>query len=393
MSIITIHCHLHTTEPIRRLLWQVMAESNTPLISALLRHVAEHPDFDTWQTNGSVPFKTVCAIGDPLKPHYPLQPGRFYASAYRMVSYTYESWLALQKKTKLRLDGKRRWLSIVKSDAELLELTGLSLEWLRQSAREVLSQLTAQPTADSPPDTQAKTPKAKSRKPKKKKSAAQDKDLIGKLFKAYEATDDLTQRCILAYLIKNGGTLSNDEETPEAFAHRIHSKQKEIARLEDRLQARLPKGRDLTGDIFTDTLLIAQQQEPEDVAQMRDWQAKLLMRPADLPYPIRYDSSTDMMWKPDDQGRITVNFNGLEKFLKNSDPEVKAWLKEHKEYPFQIQCDQRQLPYFQRFLTDWQAYQADQATIPPDYSRLVQPCSPGAKAKRNAKPNPGIHIN
>ncbi|NEQ32760.1 MAG: hypothetical protein F6K04_17435 [Leptolyngbya sp. SIO4C5] len=135
MSIITIHCHLHTTEPIRRLLWQVMAESNTPLISTLLRNVAEHPDFDTWQTNGSVPIKTVRTIGDPLKAQYPLQPGRFYASAYQMVSYTYESWLALQKKTKLRLNGKRCWLSIVKSDAELLELTGLSLESLRQSVR------------------------------------------------------------------------------------------------------------------------------------------------------------------------------------------------------------------------------------------------------------------
>jgi len=388
MSIITIHCHLHTTEAIRRLLWQVMAESNTPLISALLRQVAEHPDFDTWQTNGSVPIKTVRAIAEPLKAHYPPQPGRFYASAYQMVSYTYESWLAIQKKTKLRLDGKRHWLLIFKSDAELLELTGLSLESLRQSARKVLSELSTQPTTDSPPDTQTKPPKAKSRKSQKQPSTAQDKDLIGKLFKAYAATDDLTQHGILAYLIKNGGTLTDEAETPEAFAHRLHRKQTDIAQLEDRLQARLPKGRDLTGDTFIDTLLIAQQQEPEDVAQMRDWQAKLLMRPADLPYPIRYDSSTDMMWKPDDQGRITVNFNGLEKFLKNSDPEVKAWLKEHKEYPFRIQCDQRQLPYFQRFLTDWQAYQADQANYPAGLLTISSAMLAWRKSKKKRKGEP-----
>jgi hypothetical protein len=127
-----------------------------------------------------------------------------------MVSYTYESWLALQKKTKFSLEGKRRWLSIVKSDAELLELTGLSLEALRQSAREVLSQLSIQSTIEGPPDTQTKRPKAKSRKSKKKQSTAQNKDLIGKLYKAYEATNDLTQRCILAYLIKDAGTISEE---------------------------------------------------------------------------------------------------------------------------------------------------------------------------------------
>jgi len=125
---------------------------------------------------------------------------------------------------------------------------------------------------------------------------------------------------------------------------------------------------------------------------MRDWQAKLLMRPADLPYPIRYDSSTDMMWKPDDQGRISVNFNGLDKFLKNSDPEVRSWLKEHQGYPFRIQCDQRQLPCFQRFLADWQAYTADAENYPAGLLTLSSAMLAWRKGKKNGKGEPwNIH--
>lgn len=171
-------------------------------------------------------------------------------------------------------------------------------------------------------------------------------------------------RCAIAYLIKNGGKIPEAEEDPEKFAQRLHRKRKEVEQLEAQLQARLPKGRDLTGAEFLETLAIATQQLPESVVQAREWQAKLLTRPASLPYPIVFGSSTDVRWGKTAKGRITVSFNGVDKYLKEADPGIKEWFKTSKEYPFKLYCDQRQLHFFQRFLQDWQDYQANKATYP-----------------------------
>jgi len=186
---------------------------------------------------------------------------------------------------------------------------------------------------------------------------------MARLFAAYDTTDDLLTRCAIAHLIKNGCKISEAEEDPEKFAHRIHRKQKEREQLEAQLQARLPKGRDLTGEDFLETLAIATQQLPASVSQSREWQAKLLTRPASLPYPILSDA-TELRWSKTAKGRIAVNFNDLDKFLKATDPDLQAWFKTQKEYPFRLYCDQRQLPLFQRFLTDWQAYQANKDDYP-----------------------------
>ena len=83
-----------------------------------------------------------------------------------------------------------------------------------------------------------------------------------------------------------------------------------------------------------------------NVAQAREWQAKLLTRPASLPYPIIYRSSTDVYWGKIQKGRLTVNFNGIEKYLKAADSGIKEWFKTYKKYPFRLYCDQRQLPFF-----------------------------------------------
>ncbi|PSB22409.1 hypothetical protein C7B76_04210 [filamentous cyanobacterium CCP2] len=56
---------------------------------------------------------------------------------------------------------------------------------------------------------------------------------------------------------QHGGQVGEQEEDPEAFAQMIHRKQKEIERLEAQLVSRLPKGRDLTGEEFLETLATA----------------------------------------------------------------------------------------------------------------------------------------
>ena len=357
MSIITIHCRLIASEIVRRHLWYLMAEKNTPLINCLLKEVIQHSDFETWQRRGTISESAVKELCESLKETYPEQPARFYASASLMVTYAYESWLSLQRSRKQRLDGKQRWLDVVKSDAELVELSSSALETIQHRAQEILNQLNTEQ------QTQAGTNTNK-RNAKQKSNSSNNASLMTRLFIAYNATDELLSRCAIAYLIKNGGKISEVEENSEKFAHRVHRKQKEIEELEAQLQARLPKGRDLTGEEFLETLAIATQQLPESIAQARDWQAKLLTRPASLPYPIIYGSSTDIRWGKTSKGRITVNFNGIDKYLKAADPSIQEWFKTHKEYPFQVYCDQRQLPFFQRFLEDWQTYQASKETYP-----------------------------
>ena len=126
----------------------------------------------------------------------------------------------------------------------------------------------------------------------------------------------------------------------------------QIEQLEAKLVSRLPKGRDLTGERFLETLEIATKQVPESEVEQRLWQAKLLAKPATLPYPTLFGQD-DLRWSTNEKGRLCVAFNGIEKFI----PEL-------KKIRFQIDCDQRHLPIFEKFLQDWQAHLANEATYP-----------------------------
>jgi hypothetical protein len=354
MSIVTIHCRLIASEPIRRHLWNLMAESNTPLVSELMKLVSQHPDFETWQRRGAVPQRAITDLCKPLREVYPGQPGRFYSSAILMVLYTYESWLKIQQNLRRRMDGKQSWLNVVKSDPELLELSGSTLEAIKQKAQDILSQFNAENETRSAPNI----------KKTKKSNSANDQTLMSYLFKAYEATENTLSRCAIAYLLKNDCKIAEAEEDSEKFVHRILRKQKQIELLEAKLNARLPKGRDLSGEEFLKILEIATHQISENVMQAQEWNAILTTRLATLPYPIIYGSSTDLYWGKTSKGRISVSFNGMNKYLQEADPGIKEWFKAHKEYPFQLYCDRRQLPFFQRFFEDWQAFQANKDKYP-----------------------------
>ncbi|MBC7971421.1 MAG: hypothetical protein H7Z11_15095, partial [Verrucomicrobia bacterium] len=300
MSLITIHCRLIASEPVRRHLWHLMTKSNTPLVNDLLKQASRHPDFETWQRKGNIPDSVVRGLCESLKEVYPDQPGRFYASAILMVTYIYESWLSLQQTCRRRLDGKQRWLNVVKSDAELLELSGSTLDALQHRAQDILSQRNTERETQAAPNRKSAQQQANS---------SNHASLIAHLFATYDITDDILSRCAIAYLLKNGCKIPETEEDPEKFAHRVHRKQKEIEQLEEKISARLPKGRDLTGEEFLETLDLATQQLSETVAQAREWQTKLLTRPASLPYPILYGSSTDIRWGKTAKGKIAVSFN------------------------------------------------------------------------------------
>lgn len=342
MSIITIHCRLTAPEPIRRQLWYLMAERNTPLICELIKRVSQHSDFEIWQRRGFIPKKAVIDLCTPLREIYPGQPGRFYASAISMVLYTYESWLAIQQNLRRRLDGKQRWLDVVKSDCESIELSGANLDVIKRRAQDILSELNTKQSTQSAPNA----------------------NLMSLLFKAHADTENIISHCAIAHLLKNDCKVSETEEDPEKFSHRIHRKQKQIEELKAELNARLPKVRDLTGSEFLETLEIATHQISENVIQAREWDAKLQAKSSSLPYPIIYGSSTDPRWGNTTTGKISVTFNGIDKYLKDADPIIKEWFKANQGYPFQIKCDQRQLPFFQRFLKDWQDFKANEDTYP-----------------------------
>ncbi|HEY9625921.1 MAG TPA: type V CRISPR-associated protein Cas12k [Coleofasciculaceae cyanobacterium] len=352
MGFITIQCRLVASKAVRLLLWYLMASKNTPLVNELLKQASQHDDFETWQRKGTVPEKSVQNLCKLLKTHpdFAGQPGRFYTSASLMVIYIYQSWLALQQKRRQRLDGKQRWLSVVKSDIELVRISNCSLQTIQDKAREILAQHNAQIGVD-PDQTKQKS--------KKKQPLEANGNLRRSLFQAYETTEDVLSQCAIVYLLKNECQVREQEENPEAFAQRIHRKQKEIERLEAQLKSRLPKGRDLTGEEFLQTLSTATGRVPADDIEQMLWQAKLLAKPATLPYPIIFGSQTDLRWSINKKGRICVSFNGLDKAI----PEL-------KENPLQIYCDQRQLPLFQRFLEDWQAYQTNKNTYPSGLSLL-----------------------
>ncbi len=161
MSQITIQCRLVATEATRQTLWQLMADKNTPLVNELLTQVAQHPDFETWRQEGKLKAGIINKICQPLKqdPRFSDQPGRFYTSAIALVNYIFKSWLKVQQGLQRKLEKQNRWLAMLKSDEELVQISQSSLEIIQAKATEILFSL--QPDIQDPP---------KKRNPKKEKN-------------------------------------------------------------------------------------------------------------------------------------------------------------------------------------------------------------------------------
>jgi hypothetical protein len=331
MSVITIQCRLVAPEETLQHLWELMEKKNTPLINELLEQLSKHPDFETWLQKGKLPTEVVKTLCNSLKTHpcFAGQPGRFYSSAIALVDYIYNSWLALQQKRQRKIEGKERWLSILKSDGELEQESGCSLEVIRAKASQILSQVATQ--SDS---HQNQPPKRK--KTKKGNANKAPSIVFNQLFDSYGKAKNSLRRCALAYLLKNDCQISEVEEDLEKLAHRRHKKEIQVERLKQQLKSKLPKGRDLTTQKWLDALEVATHNVPKDEDEAAAWQAELLRKSNPVPFPINYGSSTDLTWFKNEKGRICVKFNGLGK------------------HSLEIYCDRRQLHWFQRFLEDWQ---------------------------------------
>ncbi|MEW5856247.1 MAG: type V CRISPR-associated protein Cas12k, partial [Cyanobacteriota bacterium] len=162
------------------------------------------------------------------------------------------------------------------------------------------------------------------------------------LFKAYDNTEDILTKSAICYLLKNGCKISDKEEDedPEKFAKRRRKTEIQISRLTEQIASRIPKGRDLTGHTWLETLAIASTTAPKDQAEAKSWQDRLLTDSKSVPFPVAYETNEDLTWGKNSTGRLEVRFNGL------------------GEHTFQIYCDQRQLKWFQRFYEDQEIKQA-----------------------------------
>jgi transposase len=336
MSQITIQCRLIASPASRHQLWKMMAELNTPLINELLVQVAQHPEFPTWRQKAKHPKGIVKELCQALKtdPRFIGQSARFYTSAIALVNYIYKSWFALMKRVQCKLDGKLCWLKMLNSDVELVQATGVTLETLRSQAAEILAQFSSE--CDTVTVQPAK--KKKGQKTKKSKTADSDRSLSHNLFEAYRDTEpeDILTRCAISYLLKNGCKIQEKPENPEKFAQRRRKLEIEIERLREQLEARIPKGRDLTAAKWLETLVIATHSVPANETEAKYWQDGLLRTTSQVPFPVAYETNEDMTWFKNEFGRICVKFNGL------------------SEHSFQVYCDSRQLHWFQRFLEDQQ---------------------------------------
>ncbi|MFN6517684.1 MAG: type V CRISPR-associated protein Cas12k [Nostoc sp. CreGUA01] len=332
MSMITIQSRLTASESVRQQLWKLMAQANTPLINELLQQVPQHPDFEKWRQKGKLPATAILQLCQPLKtdPRFVGQPASFYMSAIHVVDYIYKSWLAVQKLLRASLEGQMRWLAMLKSDAELVEISGQTLQAIRTKAAEMLTDCITESGFDSTPQ------RAKGKKSQKLSSSNSSSNLKNILFQAYRETDDIVTRCVISYLLKNGCKVSEKEEDLEKFAQRRRKVEIQIERLSEQLTSRIPKGRDLLNAKWLETLLIATNTVPQDEAQAKHWQNILLSKPSSLPFPLVFETNEYMVWSKNQKGRLCVQFNGL------------------SDLTFEVYCDTRQLHWFQRFLKDQQ---------------------------------------
>jgi hypothetical protein len=316
MSKITIQCRLFADETARRYLWELMCDRNTPLVNELLRLVAIHPDFLTWRSKGKIPTKEFTKLAKTLNkdPRFNNQPAKFRISAEKTALYTFKSWVAIQKLTQQKLTGKISWLRMLRTNEESIADCGQDLDQIRKKAQALI--LRYQSAKDS---AESKTHLRKS------------------LYKAYERTKDSLSRSAVAYLLRNRCQIPLDtEEDLNKFLKYRCKIENQIKILTQQLANRLPQGRDLTGERFLNTLETATRNDPVDNHEFSRWQSQLLKRPDLVPFPIILESNMDLMWYTNEQGKIGLHIGGM------------------SEYEFTIGCGQRQLHYFQRFLSDYQ---------------------------------------
>lgn len=307
---VTIQCRLIASADTRQSLWLLMSKKNTPLINEILTRIKHHPDFPQWQQKGRLPKNFIAQQIQELKndSRFQGQPSRFYASVSKIIDYIYKSWFKVQRINQLKLEGNIRWLEMLKSDSEILKSFDGSMEALQNQAQQILDNIETTSTQESIADY---------------------------LFQKYEKTEDCRMKDAIVYLIKNGCSVpKNRLETKEKYQKIKRKLEIKIQRLKRQIEMSIPSGRDLEGEKWLQTLILASNTMPVDQSESNSWFSALKRNSPSIPYPIVYETNEDLKWCLNDQNRICIKFSGL------------------SDHIFQIYCDSRQLPYFRRFYED-----------------------------------------
>lgn len=356
----------YPSQKVKREIWE-----NSVIISNLIEDlrvaVANHKEFEAWRREGKISDGELKKLWNTCRDNSPYKelPERLARSAWFTTEIVYDSWFALQQDLQLQIDRLTWWLNVAKTDVELVEVCGCELEQIKAKACEILATAkTNLKVGESELSTEA-TEQNQSQRPTKVTQKTQPTitttqnskngnfliNILRAKYVEIGSSDPLSQ-CAISHIIKNEGKIAQRRENAEQFLKKVNTKKKRIERLEVQLTGSMPKGRDLTGEKFVKALETATKQVPKDSDEFRAWQASLLRRPKNTPYPILFHSSGDLQWyllKRKDsittqewKDRIYVHFQGMA-----------------GEQVFEICCDRRQLPYFQQFLKDWKIFSSD----------------------------------
>lgn len=204
MGIITIQGRLTASKATRQHFWNLMAHLNTPLVSELMHVIPLQPEFENWKQAGKIPARAICNLCTSFRQdeRFAGQPGRFYSSAITIVTYTYDAWFALEASRLRRLYRMRRWLDILQSDTEMLELCGVSWESFQERARAILQTTTEQIQAEQPNPQPARRGSRKQRE--QSDNIIFRRRLVNRLFHLYDESSEILNRCAIVRLLKNG---------------------------------------------------------------------------------------------------------------------------------------------------------------------------------------------
>jgi hypothetical protein len=161
---------------------------------------------------------------------------------------------------------------MLKSDEELVQMSNCTLEVIRAKAALVLTPLAS-------PNESTQPRKTKGKKRKKPQASNSNRSVSKTLFEAYDNTEDIPTKSAICYLLKNGCKVPTKEEDLEKFAKRRRKSEIKISRLIEQIDSRIPKGRDITGHTWLETLAIASTTAPTDSAEAKSWHLRARRNP------------------------------------------------------------------------------------------------------------------
>ncbi|QUY40675.1 type V CRISPR-associated protein Cas12k [Acaryochloris marina] len=335
MTVRTIECALSAPEETRKLLWNWSVQY-TLLVKELMEQIARDQRFPKWMLKGEVPQTIIdkdFLASLKLESQYAGLPNLFYVSARHAISQVYKSWFAIQKQSFFRLQNKQRWLNIVekvlagkKTQQTHEEICTRAEQWLALV------------------ETQAK------------QGGIKKHQRFGQLMREAETQTEKLDQLAIAYLLLNQLEIPEKPFKPKKLKQRFTKKRIEIERLETKVNAQLPEGRDPLGVTYFESLerAISLPEIPEDSNQLQaEWEMwrKQVQIPEDnpLPYPLIIMSCDKVYWP-----RIERNTDQTPRRLtkQSKQPQLGVAFSGFKEYVFRIQCGKKQLPIFRRFQED-----------------------------------------